>query len=63
MTFQIFHINTPHYTVSDVSGDVLDAMREALRLENESGVEGWMIRDLRRPEVRECPAFLMKRPK
>lgn len=62
MTFQIFHASTPSYTVSEVSSDdILEVMGEALRLETKSGVEGWMIRDLRNSKVREYPAFLSPR--
>ena len=60
---EIFHINTPHYACSVVEGDdanPLEAMREALRLERKTGVSGWMIRDLRFPDVREYPAFISR---
>lgn len=61
-TFAIYHLATPDYVCSSLTGDVYDAMAEALRLENKSGCEGWMIRETRKDgTAREYPAFLSRR--
>ncbi len=58
-TYEIFAAGTPHYTISE-RGCIYEAMQEALRLENKSGLRGaFMIRTLWDGVVHSiAPAFM-----